>query len=1012
MKYLAFNQHLQGNNPLANNPCETLKTEQINDLIQEIPGFVTSERIQLLNLAVSYLEPDEIYCEIGCYQGLSLIAALLNHLHVPGFAIDNFSELNPQENNLEKLTANLDKYGLDQVLFFPQDFESFFAELRGLEVTDKIGVYFYDAAQDYRSQLMGLLLVRPFLADRALIVINASRNEISRQAIWDFLVATPQAFPLLELTKFQHPEYPFLDGMTLLAWDIEQSHTWDWQVLAEHRSPTLLTSLAECSRSRHQESLSNLHTQAVELHANHQYAEGEKKYQQFLLWEYQQIRGWINLGNLYLEQQRYLDALDAFLNGLELDRTSTELHTQLGITFEYLGDLLRAKLAYEEALSLEPKLPQACLRLGNLLLSFGEPSKAESLFHQVCSFNPEDDAGYVCLGDVLLVQIQIEPAIAAYQEALKRKPEAPTTLAKLNLALAAQNNPVPLYAQAGSLAYSNGKFAEAIPHFQAVLRRQPEDSKIANLLAACYRHLNQIPMAIQTLSENLTVLPQSPENHLSLTFLLQGSGETEAAITAAENALLQFPDWLPLQIQARLMLPVIYQQQSELENYRQRFSQGLVELLEQSQRLLADPTAMQAEQLPLSLSASASNMFYLGYQGQNDRLLNIQYGKLIQLLCRYDYHPWMQPLPMPPLSGEGKIRVGYLAPSMGTLFMGWLRHHDRQKLELYCYQLGTDSQDLILEFRQYSDRFYALDKHIATIREKILADRLHILVFPAIGMELEILQLASQQLAPVQCASWLHPVTTGLPTIQYFLSNDLMEPEQAQQHYSENLVRLPNMGISISKPEIPELSKNRADFDIPTEAIMFLCSQNLMKYQPHHDYIFVEIARSVPSARLIFVSHSIQELTLKFKERLNNCFSHYGLEADAYCLVLPRLNRGDYFQVNLLSDIFLDSLGWSGGITTLDSIACNLPIVTCPGETMRSRQSYGMLKILGITETVAQTEDEYIKIAIKLGLDPDWRCSIRTKMQQNSSAIYEDTACVTALEKFYRYVVQEFSDET
>ena len=112
MNYQAFFEHFQGVEIATDFPFESLLIEQLNDLVQEMPGFVTPERIQLLNLALSYLESDEIYCEIGCYQGLSLIAALLNHPHVSGFAIDNFCELNPQENNLEKLTANLDKYGL------------------------------------------------------------------------------------------------------------------------------------------------------------------------------------------------------------------------------------------------------------------------------------------------------------------------------------------------------------------------------------------------------------------------------------------------------------------------------------------------------------------------------------------------------------------------------------------------------------------------------------------------------------------------------------------------------------------------------------------------------------------------------------------------------------------------------------------------------------------------------------------------------------------------------------
>jgi predicted O-linked N-acetylglucosamine transferase (SPINDLY family) len=114
-----------------------------------------------------------------------------------------------------------------------------------------------------------------------------------------------------------------------------------------------------------------------------------------------------------------------------------------------------------------------------------------------------------------------------------------------------------------------------------------------------------------------------------------------------------------------------------------------------------------------------------------------------------------------------------------------------------------------------------------------------------------------------------------------------------------------------------------------------------------------------------------------------------------------------YASLNLVSDIYLDTLSWSGGNSTLEAIACNLPILTCPGEFMRGRHSYGILKMLGVTETIAQTEAEYIDIAVKLGREPEWRNSIIQRMIERHSYLYEDKTCVKALEDFYLRVVQE-----
>ena len=95
-------------------------------------------------------------------------------------------------------------------------------------------------------------------------------------------------------------------------------------------------------------------------------------------------------------------------------------------------------------------------------------------------------------------------------------------------------------------------------------------------------------------------------------------------------------------------------------------------------------------------------------------------------------------------------------------------------------------------------------------------------MYPEIGMNAPTMQMAALRLAPVQCTAWGHPVTTGLPTIDYFLSSELMEAENAQDHYSEKLIRLPNIGVSYPKPYIPSLSKTRADYQLPEDAILYL----------------------------------------------------------------------------------------------------------------------------------------------------------------------------------------------
>ncbi|WP_228371294.1 hypothetical protein [Trichormus azollae] len=111
-------------------------------------------------------------------------------------------------------------------------------------------------------------------------------------------------------------------------------------------------------------------------------------------------------------------------------------------------------------------------------------------------------------------------------------------------------------------------------------------------------------------------------------------------------------------------------------------------------------------------------------------------------------------------------------------------------------------------------------------------------------------------------------------------------------------------------------------------------------------------------------------------------------------------------MINLLSDVYLDTFTWSGGNTSLEVIGCNLPIVTCPGEFMRGRHTDSFLKLLGMTDTIAKNEQDYIEVAIKLGFDPDWRKSIAERMSQNHHRLFDDKNCVTALEAFYQEVLK------
>ncbi|MEH1867868.1 MAG: tetratricopeptide repeat protein [Nostoc sp.] len=548
-----------------------------------------------------------------------------------------------------------------------------------------------------------------------------------------------------------------------------------------------------------------------------------------------------------------------------------------------------------------------------------------------------------------------------------------------------------------SRLFQEGRWTEAIAQYQKLLEIQSGDADIYYNLSYCYRQLNQLDEYFQTLQQGIKLYPQEGRLHFSLIIELRRNGRIQEAILSAENAAKCLPNDYTFQILKYLTVPSIYENKEEINFYRQRFIQGLQDLIQQ--------TSLRTKEEQQSALAGIGRLtnFYLSYQAQNDIDLQRQYGKLVHEIMAANYPQWVVPLSMPKFQPNQKIRIGYASHYLhsysGTLWLtGWLRYCDRQNFEIYCYYTGNEPDPVTQQFQNYSDVFHHIPYNLSAACEQIIADKLHILVFPEIGMDAQTMQMAGLRLAPLQCVAWGHPVTTGLPTIDYFLSSELMEAENAQEHYSEKLIRLPNIGVSYPKPYIPSVIKTRSDFGLGDDAVIYLCCQAPFKYLPQYDFIFAKIARRLPEAKFVFLRGTLLE------PRLKRAFAAVGLNSEDYCVFLNIPDRLDYLMINLLSDVYLDTFTWSGGNTTLEAIACNLPIVTCPGEFMRGRHSDSFLKMLGVTDTIAENETEYIEIAVKLGLDPAWRGTIAERMSQNHDRLFDDKACVEGLEAFYKEV--------
>ncbi len=266
-------------------------------------------------------------------------------------------------------------------------------------------------------------------------------------------------------------------------------------------------------------------------------------------------------------------------------------------------------------------------------------------------------------------------------------------------------------------------------------------------------------------------------------------------------------------------------------------------------------------------------------------------------------------------------------------------------------------------------------------------------------MDARTFALAALRLAPIQCAGWGHPVTTGLPNVDCFLSAAAVEPAGAQAHYRERLVLLPGIGTAYPGPRLPD-PKPRAALGLPDERTLYLFPHSPFKVHPDNDALVARVLAADERGTLVLFEGRNAEVTRALTQRLQ-----HGAGIDpARMVVLPGMEHDDYLRVNAACDVMLDSLHWSGGNTSLDALACGLPVVTLPGAFMRGRQSAGILTLAGVPELIARDGDDYVRIAARVGREHGWRAALGARLRAGQGAVFDRSEPVAALQRFFEEV--------
>ena len=501
--------------------------------------------------------------------------------------------------------------------------------------------------------------------------------------------------------------------------------------------------------------------------------------------------------------------------------------------------------------------------------------------------------------------------------------------------------------------------------------------------------------------DRLLTIEGSEPYHLPLIHHFRLAGEAERASRSCRSGLDKDPGNLGLQLSLAIcQVPVVARSAQECQTQRRLYRQFLEEFCQEVDLTDdVDVLARAADQVGMA------KPFFLSYAGQDDRELQGLYGSAVHKIMAARFPQWGRPLPPRPI--RPKLRVGFISAywhyhSISKLFGGWVRHLDRERFELFGYVLDmTPADDWGRSLMDSVDhcRIHKGNSTTGDWAQVIEADALDVLIYLEIGMDVSTMRLAALRLAPVQMTAWGHPVTSGLPTIDAFLSSEAMEPPGAEAHYTETLIRLP--GTSLCYLPLPKPSPGAVDrqgMGLDADGIVYICCQTLFKYRPEDDMLLVRIAQSVPKAQFLFIANPPGRPAQIFLDRLTARFAEHGLDARHRIKITGPVPPERFDAFLKVGDVFLDTPHWSGGNTTLEAIQAGLPIVTMAGPFMRGRHSAGILTQYGLGDLVAENADGYVDMAVKLAKNSKARARVTARIQAVIPALFGDLVPVRALE--------------
>lgn len=392
-----------------------------------------------------------------------------------------------------------------------------------------------------------------------------------------------------------------------------------------------------------------------------------------------------------------------------------------------------------------------------------------------------------------------------------------------------------------------------------------------------------------------------------------------------------------------------------------------------------------------SLDDLAHSHYALAYQGHDDRALACAFGDWYGAAAAA-----LAGSPAPAQDAAPRrlalVSARWTLGTIAAYFGPWIGALRAAGWQVELVHIGSVVDELTHALAAQADAFHHLPGPLVEVLARLRERAPELIVYPEVGLSPRVHPLAALRLAPRQYAAWGHPVGTGLPAIDGYLSCAPMESPNAAEHYREALRLLPGLGTRYARPA-RAARRSRAELGLPPTAHLYVVPHAPVKIAPAMDALLAGIAGRDPDARFVLFEDSSPALGARLRRR----FEAHGIDPAARLHWLPRASPERFREVLAASDVLLDTPGFSGGNTSLDALAQGLPLVALPGTQMRSRQSTAMLQQCGVPELVAASAQEYVETAVRVAGEREFAADLRARIDAGTPALFDDPAPLRAL---------------